>query len=64
MLCPKDRRPCIDDLCRGGGCIELGGAELLEQCQICGGTIDPESPLDSTCSCEYESPDYEAARDE
>jgi hypothetical protein len=51
-LCPKDGRPCCDDLCRGGGCIALGGYGMLEVCQFCNGTLDPEMPECSTCSCD------------
>lgn len=29
MRCPKDFKPCIDSLCRGGGCIQMEGEPLL-----------------------------------
>lgn len=25
MICPKDLKPCCDDLCYGGGCLAMGG---------------------------------------
>mgnify|MGYP001573325064 CR=1 FL=1 len=36
LFCPKDLKPCIDDLCYSGGCILLGGMDMLEQCSNCG----------------------------
>lgn len=51
-LCPKDGMPCCDDLCRGGGCIEMEGYPMLETCQFCKGIIDEEIPECSTCTCE------------
>ncbi len=50
-LCPADGRPCCDDLCHGGGCMRLGGYQMLERCQFCKGTIDTELPECSTCTC-------------
>ncbi len=50
-LCPADGRPCCDDLCHGGGCLQMGGYQMLERCQFCNGTIDTELPECSTCTC-------------
>jgi hypothetical protein len=36
VICPKDYTPCMDDLCYGGGCIEMGGESMLAQCKGCG----------------------------
>ena len=54
MLCPKDLKPCCDDLCYGGGCIEMDGYPMLTVCYKCGGAIDKEIPECSTCSCDYD----------
>lgn len=34
--CPKDGRPCMDDLCYGGGCLLLQGEPMLDRCEECG----------------------------
>ena len=51
MLCPKDSKPCCDDLCHGGGCLEMDGYPMLATCSFCGGTIDEAMPECSTCTC-------------
>lgn len=35
-LCPKDFMGCCDDICRGSGCIEMDGQEMVYQCPECG----------------------------
>lgn len=35
MICPSTMKPCCDDICRGGGCLALGGGE--EPLTRCGG---------------------------
>ena len=49
MICPKDGKPCCDDLCYGGGCLELEGAPMLYRCPGCGVLISDEDDLDCTC---------------
>lgn len=58
MLCPKDMKPCCDDLCHGGGCLEMEGYPMLGVCDFCGGVIDDEIPDCSTCTCGDED-DYD-----
>ena len=53
-ICPRTMEPCIDDMCYGGGCMEMEGYEMLEVCQFCGGTIDHEIAECSTCTCDEE----------
>lgn len=35
-VCPKDLRPCCDDLCHGAGCMDAEGEEMVEICEVCG----------------------------
>ena len=51
MLCPKDLKPCVDDLCRGSGCV-LTGEALYEKCHGCGALVSEDDHDD--CICEYE----------
>lgn len=46
MICPKDGKPCCDDLCYGGGCL-YGGGPNFPLCPACGSTVDDlgECPL-------------------
>jgi len=55
-LCPKDYKPCCDDLCHGGGCLRMNGYEMLVVCDVCKGIIDEEIPECGTCKC---GEDYE-----
>lgn len=48
MYCPKDLRPCCDDLCYGGGCF-AGAGPMLTKCQGCGAFISDEDSTDCTC---------------
>jgi hypothetical protein len=53
-ICPKDLKPCIDDLCYGSGCLRLDGEPMLERCPGgCGALvpIDGSDP-DDACECE------------
>lgn len=50
-LCPKDYKPCCDDLCHGGGCLRMGGYAMLQECDVCKGIIDEEIPDCGTCTC-------------
>lgn len=49
MICPKDLRPCIDDLCYGGGCIEMDGAPMYYKCSC--GQLVSDDDMDN-CLCE------------
>lgn len=46
-ICPKDLLPCIDDLCYGSGCMQLGGEPMV--------AVDGSDNDD--CECDPE--DYE-----
>ena len=56
MICPKDFKPCCDDLCYGGGCILMDGAAMYEECPGCGKLIS-ENDHDN-CICEPDDYDY------
>jgi len=62
LLCPKTGGQCWDDLCRGSGCLDMDGYEMLERCPKCFGTIDNEIPDCSTCTCDYD--EYQDDEDE
>jgi hypothetical protein len=47
-LCPSDLKPCCDDLCHGGGCLQEGGEPMVEVCQHCGQPIIE----DEGCECD------------
>lgn len=47
-VCPKDLRGCCDDLCYGGGCLRMHGAEMVELCKVCG---QPDGEFASLCRC-------------
>lgn len=57
MLCPKDYKPCCDDLCHGSGCLRMNGYAMLEVCDICHGIIDEEIPDCGTCTCGEDADD-------
>lgn len=61
MICPKSGMGCPDDLCHGGGCMEMDGYPMLSVCAVCGGTVDDEIQDCGTCSCDndYTEQDYE-----
>lgn len=65
-ICPKDLRPCCDDLCYSGGCIQMDGYPMLQQCHVCGGLVDEENPDLATCKCDwgddYDDEPFEQAR--
>lgn len=51
-ICPKTMKPCIDDLCRGSGCLEMNGYPMLKVCVVCKGFIDDEISDCGTCTCD------------
>ena len=53
MLCPKDLKPCMDDLCRGGGGCFYTGEALYRKCE-CGAYVSDEDDMDCTCEPDYE----------
>jgi hypothetical protein len=57
MICPKDGNGCTDDLCRGSGCMAMGGYPMLETCPRCSGTVDHENTSLGSCEC-GEDDDY------
>ena len=55
-LCPKDFKPCCDDVCYGAGCILMGGMPMYQRCQGCGEYVAIDGSDNDDCVCE---PDYE-----
>lgn len=56
-FCPKDYTACPDDICHGAGCLKMNGHPMLEECDVCGGLINPEFPDSSDCTCDEEYDD-------
>ena len=48
MFCPKDGKTCCDDLCYGGGCLQMDGAPMLYKCE-CGALVSDDDHMDCTC---------------
>lgn len=48
-VCPKDAKPCCDDLCHSAGCIDMDGDEMIEICDRCRQELD-----DCACDRPYE----------
>lgn len=48
-ICPKDGKPCIDDVCRGCGICAITGTELWDQCPHCHGVYLAEFGVDCCC---------------
>lgn len=64
-FCPATLKPCIDDLCYGGGCLRLGGEEMLTPCSGCGKLVGMHGGSDDDCECEPEEwPDDDTRYDE
>lgn len=59
-LCPKDFKPCIDDLCYGGGCLRMPGASILHKCDGCGDYHGD----DEVCEGDFDEDDVEWDEDE
>lgn len=59
MICPKDNKPCIDDICYGCGCVQMDGYPMLKICDICHGTIDSEILDLGTCTCDEDDDFYD-----
>lgn len=63
-ICPKDGKPCIDDLCYGGSCLQMPGIAPQVPCEGCGALIgiDGDDDLgDCTCGMDdyYDDPPWE-----
>ena len=58
MLCPKDMKPCIDDICYGGGCIAMDGAPMYYKCH-CGQYVSDDDHADCCCDddCYFDGAD-------
>lgn len=54
-ICPKDLKPCPDDLCRGSGTCVITRGELLERCGHCGQAYSRDYSID--CACDYDDSD-------
>lgn len=68
-LCPKDFKPCIDDVCYGAGCMRMGGYPMYTQCNGCGQPVAMDGSDDDFCTCEpdddyYEDDPFEVASEE
>lgn len=48
-VCPKDMQPCIDDLCYGGGCMQMDGAPMYYRCD-CGEYVSDDDY--DACRCD------------
>lgn len=52
-LCPKDFKPCYDDVCHGAGCIRIPGSPAMyELCSGCGNYVSDDDHDD--CTCDYD----------
>lgn len=64
-ICPKDLKPCCDDICYGAGCIRIiGNPSMLVKCHGgCGGLIamDGSDTYDCTCDRDDDDFDYETS---
>lgn len=61
-LCPKDWKPCCDDLCYGAGCLRTG-QPMYERCSGCGNYVAIDWSDDDDCTCDYDD-DYYSGRDD
>lgn len=55
QVCPKDLKPCMDDICRSG-CLQCPGEDMIDihKCFTCGNqTSDDPDFDDCTCITEY-----------
>lgn len=64
MLCPKDMQPCIDDLCRGSGCLKMTGIPMYERCWACGQLVAADGSDDCECDpdCDEHDDPYDIDR--
>lgn len=54
-ICPKDLKPCIDDLCRGTmQCFQLDGEPMLIECSGCRHLVAFDGSNTDCCDCEPE----------
>lgn len=53
-LCPKTLQPCCDDICHGSGCLEMGGASMVEKCVHCGAFYQDHEECDCDDQEEYD----------
>lgn len=51
-ICPATLKICCDDICRGSGCLKLGGEELLTECNGCGKLIGLNGGNLDDCECD------------
>lgn len=57
MICPKDGKPCVDDLCHGGSPV-CGAHEMLDHCDECGTVVwESELVYGMCCECRGEDED-------
>jgi hypothetical protein len=58
--CPKDGKPCLDDICYGGGCIRSKYHEsILMRCDGCGQLVSADGSDDWECECAFPVNDYD-----
>lgn len=52
--CPADLKPCIDDLCYGGGCLNplAAGEAMLMRCDGCLQFVAIDGSDSEACECE------------
>jgi hypothetical protein len=53
-ICPATLKPCIDDLCYGGGCMNplAYGEPMLTECVGCGKLIAADGSDTDGCECD------------
>lgn len=56
-ICPKDSKPCIDDICRGSGICGMTGLEMWDQCDRCHALYSYEFGVECECDRDYDDDD-------
>lgn len=54
VICPRDWKACLDDLCHGSGCMQMDGYPMLSICPVCKGAVDEEISECGSCTCDDE----------
>ena len=56
-ICPADFKPCVNDICYGGGCLKCGES-MLDYCRGgCGQLIAIDGSDRENCECDDEPND-------
>lgn len=63
--CPIDGKPCCDDLCHGGGCIQTGFSEPMDRrCERCKQLVPGDEMIYDICFDCRESLERNSEEDE